>query len=487
MTTKHKHIICTQQVEIEFRDQKENLFLQEKVANTVKERLLPAMENLFDEKSAGRQIKIESLSLDIGNINIKNWENEFVDATIHSLRLKLNEITGFLSGNEVYEVKYIDDKPCIKNKETAEEQIQTLIYFLKTGSLSWEAQHTDLQQLFESFFNAEKKQRSRDNLKRLIIEGALHSQTSFERFVLQFPERQIINALEALLQLHHTDMLMKKISTLIDSEGISTRENKIISILILLFLADNNNIFEKVKNILQQILTGQRVKLKKKEIFLEKIYLQNSPTERIESLKKIFAETFIDARQSNSDSKKNNEKIKETLTNKEDKETIFFIENAGLVILHPFLEPLFTSVEYFNGKKFHDYDSHRKAVLLSQFLVTGETEIPEHQLVLNKIICGYPLHDPVDFILELTEKEKEEINGLLQSVLKYWTALKTTSAEGLQQSFLQREGKLTDKEDYWLLQVEQKSYDILMSLLPWGIGIIKLPWMEKRIVVEWNS
>jgi hypothetical protein len=51
---------------------------------------------------------------------------------------------------------------------------------------------------------------------------------------------------------------------------------------------------------------------------------------------------------------------------------------------------------------------------------------------------------------------------------------------------LQRQGKLLQKDADWLLQVEQKSYDMVLSSLPWSIGIIKNAWMKDMLWVEWT-
>jgi len=57
--------------------------------------------------------------------------------------------------------------------------------------------------------------------------------------------------------------------------------------------------------------------------------------------------------------------------------------------------------------------------------------------------------------------------------------------EALQEAFIRRNGKLNFKGDHWLLQVEKNAMDILVDRLPWGFGIIKLPWLQFLIHVEW--
>jgi len=75
---------------------------------------------------------------------------------------------------------------------------------------------------------------------------------------------------------------------------------------------------------------------------------------------------------------------------------------------------------------------------------------------------------------------------LLQAVIGHWDALRNTTPDGLRGTFLTRPGKLSQRPDGdYLLQVESQSFDILLERLPWGIGVVKLPWMERMLWVEW--
>ncbi|HRF39189.1 MAG TPA: contractile injection system tape measure protein, partial [Saprospiraceae bacterium] len=67
-----------------------------------------------------------------------------------------------------------------------------------------------------------------------------------------------------------------------------------------------------------------------------------------------------------------------------------------------------------------------------------------------------------------------------------WGALGSTSPDGLRGNFLVRDGKLTRTDLGRLLQVEAQSYDLLLDRLPWGINMVKLPWMEDMLFVEWR-
>jgi len=74
----------------------------------------------------------------------------------------------------------------------------------------------------------------------------------------------------------------------------------------------------------------------------------------------------------------------------------------------------------------------------------------------------------------------------LIAVINHWEVLKNTSADGLREAFLQRRGKLSRVDGGWLMQVEQRAIDVLLNKLPWGISIIKLPWMNEMLFVEWT-
>ena len=75
---------------------------------------------------------------------------------------------------------------------------------------------------------------------------------------------------------------------------------------------------------------------------------------------------------------------------------------------------------------------------------------------------------------------------MLEGVRSNWTKLKNTSIEGIRQAFLQREGKLEEKDDFYHLTVEEKAYDILLDSVPWNFRMIRHPWMKKTVQVKWR-
>ena len=161
-----------------------------------------------------------------------------------------------------------------------------------------------------------------------------------------------------------------------------------------------------------------------------------------------------------------------------------YLDNAGVVLLHPFLPRLFSSL----GIAVDDrLIRPERALCLLHYLATGQTVAPEYALVLPKILCHVPLDWPVESDVELTTAEQEEAVALLESVIHHWEALRNTSPDGLRGTFLVRAGKVSLRDDGdWVLQVEANTADILLDQLPWGISMIKLPWMRTMLWVEWR-
>jgi len=165
----------------------------------------------------------------------------------------------------------------------------------------------------------------------------------------------------------------------------------------------------------------------------------------------------------------------------------FYIENAGLVLLGIYTKKLFSRLGLTNKKKFISNEAKEKAIYLLQYLATKDDNPDEHELILNKILVGMPFGMPLKFNTSLTDKEKQICDGLLEAVIENWKVLKNTSTDGLRTSFLIRNGSLKKEENGWRLLVEKKTYDILLSKLPWGYTMIHLPWMKQALNTEWEN
>jgi hypothetical protein len=162
------------------------------------------------------------------------------------------------------------------------------------------------------------------------------------------------------------------------------------------------------------------------------------------------------------------------------------VTNAGLVLASPYLPRLFEMLELAEKATFKSVEAALRAVHLLQYLVDENTACPEYRLFLNKLLCGVKTDEAVPRGIEPTEQERHALIGLLQGMIGNWKVLGKTSVAGLREAFLQRQGRLQLLNDAWHLRVETRAYDMLLDQLPWSFAIIKHPWMERVIHVEWR-
>ena len=164
----------------------------------------------------------------------------------------------------------------------------------------------------------------------------------------------------------------------------------------------------------------------------------------------------------------------------------WYIENAGLVLLHPFYPTLFKKLELLEEGVFKDRACECDAISLLHFIGSGELEVPEYKLVLPKILCGLPVNLPPISRSDLEEDIQSEAEAMMRAAIAHWEALGSVSPDGLREGFLQRPGKLEKREGGWFLRVESRTLDILLDRIPWNVGLVKLPWMKELLHVEWR-
>ena len=132
----------------------------------------------------------------------------------------------------------------------------------------------------------------------------------------------------------------------------------------------------------------------------------------------------------------------------------------------------------------NDEVKQKRAAVILHYLYP-DSEISEDALILNKLLCGLPLTEPVPLQQPLNDADRAEVQDLLQAVVHHWTALKNTSVAAFQHSFLLRQACLRRKGEHWHLHVKRESIDVLLETLPWSLGVVKHPWMPKMMEVEW--
>lgn len=182
-------------------------------------------------------------------------------------------------------------------------------------------------------------------------------------------------------------------------------------------------------------------------------------------------------------SNKEIEKFEDDISSSNPTKKAYYVENAGLILLHPFIKNLFKNCNLLDEK--NAIIDKELAVHILHYVATKEEHAYEHTMLFEKFLCGIPIQYPIKREITIEAYQKVHIEELLISVVEHWSALKNSSTAILRTEFLQREGKLDIFDANPKLSIEKKTQDILLDKIPWNISIVKIPWIEKLIYTEW--
>ena len=471
----------------------------------LKNEIFPVLEKLLQDYDRPDTVaRFQKLEL---NVNLETWDKpEQVKYKI------LSEFEGQLQkrienegvSNQIAATNLTESENHLYNLTVDKNEAEIFLFFLENGFLPW---HGNVQHIF-SF---QKKTNWQASFKKSNFVKALNNLLSkdeslFVRFFYQFPVEMVIafitrinthlagveDQISGVLKPMQADLQLEFLHTLY-IVSVEKNNDRVISVIRhwLTLLRQNQNAFDQnndgffsgMGKLLLRAVPGAVVSDEKFQKILDDnlafISEDKFPENEYAILyeDKVVLETFL------SEKAKTGKDTRQSFFDKNIHEIA--VQNAGIVILHPFLKHFFTHVKIINKRGNIIPGKCELAVQTLHFLATGNEEFFEGDLVFEKFLCGLPLHFPVCKESLLTREIKAETEIMLKEVIKNWTALKRTSPDGLRQMFLQREGKLIQKDKNFKLIIEQKTQDILLEKLSWNISIVKLKWLSEMLFVEW--
>jgi hypothetical protein len=472
-----QHRIRTQVLEVVADKVLEAFSLQQSMSHYYYASILPVLEKAFDEWTAGDEILyLDKLEIDIGFLPAEELERNSLPVETKSRLLALlkEELTSRRTKSHI-QIPY--------QHITAQ-----WIYYMEHGFLPWNIQDTGPAWYAKVLESMAADHPCIELLRRLITGNPL----ALERIVLLHPENYLANLVEVLTAKKQSRLaeiitgLSKFIFTHASEEKKPELEIQFIRNAwknILAFAATEKTVHSElsilhwlISNLaLQQGLPGPPDK--KYATALLKPFIPAI----MEQFKKIKPAGEI---------KRTDESgvLKSKTTTRENiPEQGLFIKQAGLVLLHPFLPAFFKNIRLCEGRNFKDRARQQKAVGILHWLATGSTVFEEHELVICKILCGYPLGDLAEPVIPFLEDELEAGKELLEAVIGEWKVLKNSSVSALREAFLLRGAKLIhgtgpDKK----IIMEKQAIDVLLDNLPWNLNMIRLPWMQHLLTVEWR-
>jgi len=443
-----EHIIRKQTIDILLKSGMDSFGIQQKLSNQYWNFIIPWLEVEFDNVSNDNDfLVIDSLVIDLGIIQVNDIDKIGVN-------LKFINIIKKQIQDQFIEEKTF--KHSLKIRSTASNHFYQWFFYMANGYLNWNVSSVNdewyehvLQELASDIAAINQfRIEIRDNpffLLRLIRQ---HSE-DFLILLIKILAPNYIQESTDLINKFHKKLNAKKI--LNTGIGVAFYEifwKKIITISALIPKEDPLNSSIKILN----------------EIDLERLI----PSQVQDESALDFSEDIINP---------------DDLVEPDDH---LFIQYAGLILLHPFLNSLFKNLELLQDKEFVNIKSQEKAIHLLHYAATGNMEPKEYELVVPKIICGYAIKSAIPSRVELTITERNEVDEMLESAISNWGILNNTSPDGLREGFLQRNGAVLIEMDKIKIRVEKGDIDMLLDYLPWNLSLIKLPWLKKIVQVEWR-
>lgn len=508
-----KHTIRKQIVKFQYNGNADGFTLQKEVSDWCNHSLIPEIGQQFDLFDLGDKFfTIDKLEIEATS-NKNDWQQKIRDELLFSLKQKLN--------NYIPKLKEIAGDKSVSKSGKLDELI---LYYFENGYLPWWGKSlitVDFETLLQNWINEEMSQSSADFISKRLLQTTSANLT--KRILNQVPQKLFFQFLKNIYKqqieiIEHAESFYKEVIT----NNISDSKQKVITkavygfLLKMMFenegnintdlmvrfiyeeLNKNNASANRLKSATGKIVkTANPVKNAWQQLLLTEIKSEDKKHQQSVNQKKSVKEpNQKDKEIAENDTKKNKlqyNKLIDKLTNpdaakksKNELETELregiFIDNAGAIIFAAFIPTLFKKLTIEKDGLIVNPDF---AALIIQYCVTGSKKIAEYELVFPKILCGLDIEFPVNTNTEIAAHQMNEVDEMLQSLIEYWSVLKNTSIEGLRESFLKRSGKLSMINNEWLLQVEQKPFDMLLQQLPWSISMIKLPWMTNLLRTEW--
>lgn len=471
------HMIRQQYVHVEVDGtEADGLSLQRRLPALCLESLMPVFELVFNRyTSSDRHLSIERLDIDAGAIPLERVEHELAEAAALALERSLQEML------PIGEASTSTGSGKMRHKTDQQRIHEAFVYFLKTGSLPWSFRLPDGKNLEQVILHSWQQVvesgltpfAAHDPVRRLLESAVVR-----KRLVQQFSPL-FLNTFVSLLSPGFEEVVATLLERLRRSVTAPVSARDLESSLWETLLADvvagkPMTSTGLVGEALHALPTGETARAE-----LANLSAQDWPeaTNKAPADRLIRSEAIPPLHLPSETRPLNREDHPEA------REGIY-VENAGLVLLHPFLPQFFSTLGLADE---HTLLQPDRALSLLHFLATGQTVAPEYELVLPKILCNVDLGAPAQSQEELTVAEQEEAGALLDAVIRHWQALRNTSPDGLRSAFLLRSGTISMRDDGdWFLQIESRTHDILLDQLPWGLSMVKLPWMAQLLRVSWR-
>jgi hypothetical protein len=514
------HKIKQLHFKLKVSDETGSLMLQKQLSQLFYQQLLPVIEQVleqFDQRD--EVICIEKLELDLGKLSLEQLPQEWVMHTQVQLQQKLTEVFNQTEHSQ------------LQRYSQQQRQWQLLEYYCLHGALPWWAEQQNMRQVWQELWQNEPEKLARninnwtqqDSMLLYRLKNLLDAPTFFRLDKLQNGQDNISVAVQTIallqqLQTRHLEHVSaQKLSqqlhwlaltrpeqthALLQRLVIPGQPQGVVNLLSLfadqatwflwlqqLSIDGLNVLITAYRQISPQVVASNINTKEQRACFWQQALIYVFKHNQTSIAEGELANTLAGFLLDKSKGKEVSQSVTQQFSNWQGagKNTAItapeiYISNAGLVLLWSFLPALFERLRLLDNKQL---TRPELAVLLMHYLVQPEVPLSEHELLLNKFLCGVELSHPVSVCQQIEPEQQQALDELLKAVLLHWSALNKVSVGWLREVFLSRDGLLTKNGQEWQLQIEGAAADVLLNKLPWSISTIKLPWMPQPLTVQW--
>ncbi len=178
----NKHIIKKLSINLNLNQQSEAANIQQNISDLSKRRLFALLEKIFDEFDTDEIIRIDTLKIDLGQLNKAELETDFIEKIEKKLRSQLKEQLYFAKTKKQLDKKKVID---LKQLSSAQSIHELLDFFLQTGNFPWWANQNNFRDFEEKILQYAKGNSIAFNL---LIRSNISNSSTRKRLSSQFSE-----------------------------------------------------------------------------------------------------------------------------------------------------------------------------------------------------------------------------------------------------------------------------------------------------------
>jgi len=160
------------------------------------------------------------------------------------------------------------------------------------------------------------------------------------------------------------------------------------------------------------------------------------------------------------------------------------ISNAGMVLLHPFMEKLFRDLGLMESVTFSHNAARCRGIYVWHYLASGFEDDADINFLLPKLLCGLSPNATLCKEVPISDFERSICSNHLCRLLRYWDL--APDIESLRRDYLGRSGTIQNINGLWTLRVDHRELDNRAEGSFQSPVTIRHAWQKEPLEVYWS-